>query len=92
MVMLMEAMPEHGAPPARAGQGVLLQLVAQEGEAIFTRATTAGCTVIEPIEHRFWGDRWGLLRDPFGLDWAVKQPSAENQALAATITPREIPA
>jgi len=43
VVMLMEAMPDHGAPAARAGQGVLLQLVAHDGEAIFTRAAAAGC-------------------------------------------------
>ncbi|MBU6372450.1 MAG: VOC family protein [Alphaproteobacteria bacterium] len=91
VLMLMDAMPEHGSHPARAGQGVLLQLVSLDGEAMFTRAVAAGCTVIEPFERRFWGDRWGLLRDPFGLDWAVNEPSAENQALAATITPQEIP-
>lgn len=92
ILMVMDAMPEHGAHPARAGQGMHLQLVSHDGAAIFARAAAAGCTVVEPFEPRFWGDRWGLLRDPFGLDWAVNEPSAQNRAIAATITPQEIPA
>jgi uncharacterized glyoxalase superfamily protein PhnB len=22
----------------------------------------------------FWGDRWGSLRDPFGVEWAMNAP------------------
>jgi uncharacterized glyoxalase superfamily protein PhnB len=22
----------------------------------------------------FWGDRWGSLRDPFGVNWAMNAP------------------
>jgi PhnB protein len=27
-----------------------------------------------PYERQFWGDDWGLLRDPFGVRWAILQP------------------
>jgi PhnB protein len=29
-----------------------------------------------PFERQFWGDRWGMLRDPFGIDWAIDEPAA----------------
>jgi PhnB protein len=27
-----------------------------------------------PLEKMFWGDRWGMLRDPFGIEWAIDEP------------------
>ena len=42
------------------------------------RAVGAGCTVEAPYERQFWGDDWGLLRDPFGLLWGVMQPGPEG--------------
>jgi hypothetical protein len=31
----------------------------------------AGAEVIMPVEDCFWGDRYGILRDPFGHRWSV---------------------
>jgi PhnB protein len=28
-----------------------------------------------PFERQFWGDRWGMLRDPFGIEWAIDEPA-----------------
>ena len=27
-----------------------------------------------PLAHMFWGDRYGRLRDPFGVIWAMNAP------------------
>ena len=27
-----------------------------------------------PFERMFWGDRWGMLEDPFGIAWAIDEP------------------
>jgi PhnB protein len=27
-----------------------------------------------PLAHMFWGDRYGQLRDPFGVIWAMNAP------------------
>jgi PhnB protein len=51
-----------------------LQLVVPDGQARWDRAVAAGCTVVAPFERQFWGDTWGLLKDPFGLKWAVLTP------------------
>lgn len=59
-------------------QGLHLQLVLGDGQAWWDRAVAAGCTVEQPYERQFWGDDWGLLRDPFGLLWGVMQPGPEG--------------
>lgn len=57
-------------------QGFNLMLVVADGDAWWSRALAAGCTVVAPFERQFWGDRWGMLRDPFGIDWAIDEPAA----------------
>lgn len=64
-----------GEAPAQP-QGFTLTLVVDDGDAWWSRALAAGCTVVMPFERQFWGDRWGMLRDPFGLNWAVDEPAA----------------
>jgi PhnB protein len=59
-----------GSPLARGH----LQLVVGDGKAWFDRAVAAGCTAVMPFERQDWGDTWGMLRDPFGLLWAVLTP------------------
>ena len=31
----------------------------------------AGAQVVMPVEDCFWGDRYGILKDPFGHRWSV---------------------
>ena len=57
-------------------QGFNLTLVVDDGEAWWSRALAAGCTVVMPFERQFWGDRWGMLLDPFGLKWGIDEPAA----------------
>ena len=30
-----------------------------------------------PLEDQFWGDRYGLVRDPFGHQWSLAQTVRE---------------
>jgi len=59
-------------PPLARGH---LQLVVGDGRAWFDRAVAAGCTSVMPYERQPWGDDWGMVRDPFGLLWAVLTPN-----------------
>lgn len=70
--LMMSDMTAPGAPPA-SPQGFHLQLVVQDGDAWWSRAVAAGCEVVMPLQRMFWGDRFGLMRDPFGLQWAVNE-------------------
>ena len=62
--------------PVREPQGFHLQLVVEDGDLWWNRAVAAGCTVTVPFEKMFWGDRWGLLTDPFGIMWSVDEPAS----------------
>jgi PhnB protein len=56
-------------------QGFHLQLVVADGDLWWNRALEAGCTVVVPFEKMFWGDRWGMFADPFGMMWAINEPA-----------------
>ena len=44
-------------------------------DAWWKRAVEAGAEVVMPLQEMFWGDRYGQLRDPFGVLWAMGAPS-----------------
>ena len=84
VLLLLHHMPELNEPPARGSQNQTLQLVVSDGQGWWDRAVAAGCTVTMPFELQFWGDRYGRLADPFGMAWAINEPSAAAEAAAAT--------
>jgi PhnB protein len=59
------------SPKARGGTSVTMHVYVENADALFERATKAGATVKMPIADQFWGDRYGVLEDPFGHSWAV---------------------
>ena len=72
-VMLSDPFPDHGYPPEPA-KGYRLLLPVEDIDAAFARAVEAGATVVTPVAEMFWGDRYGQLRDPFGVLWAMNAP------------------
>ena len=83
---LCDEMPEYGAPGPQTlnGSPVTLQVYVDDCDALFERAVAAGCTVKMPMQDMFWGDRYGVLEDPFGHRWSVAThvrdvPPAEMQ-------------
>jgi uncharacterized glyoxalase superfamily protein PhnB len=80
LIMMSDHFPEMGQPPAKGSVGFTMQLVITDGDLWWNRAVEAGCTIVTPFAQQFWGDRYGQLRDPFGIDWAMNEPSAESIA------------
>ena len=72
-LMLTDCVAPDEAP--KPPQGMHLQLVVADGDAWWSRAVEAGCEVRFPFERMFWGDRWGMLTDPFGIAWAIDEPA-----------------
>lgn len=71
-LMLNDDFPEFGGPPIAQGNWPLtLHLYVPDADAVFEKAVAAGGTVIMPIADQFWGDRYGLVQDPFGFRWAI---------------------
>ena len=76
-VMLSDYFPEHGHPPV-AAQGFNLMILTNNIDADYQRAIDAGATATQPPADMFWGDRYGLLKDPFGITWAMNQGAPQS--------------
>jgi uncharacterized glyoxalase superfamily protein PhnB len=84
-VMLVDEFPQWGAvgPNALKGSPVTIHLQVEDADALFKRAVDAGATVKHAIEDAFWGDRYGVLSDPFGHSWSIATHQRD-------LTPEEI--
>ncbi len=72
VMMLGGAWPQTGfAPPEGGPIPVMLHLYVADADATFARAVEAGALPLAPVEQKFYGDRSGSLRDPFGHRWTV---------------------
>ena len=40
-------------------------------DATWKKATDAGAKPLVPLANQFWGDRYGIVQDPFGHMWAL---------------------
>lgn len=72
-VMLADEFVEHGSlsPQSLKGSPVTVHLYVNDADACFERAVAAGARVIMPVADMFWGDRYGVLEDPFGHRWSI---------------------
>ncbi len=72
-VMLVDEAPEWGAlsPKSLNGSPVTIHLFVDDVDAFVERAVKAGATVKMPVADMFWGDRYGVIQDPFGHNWSV---------------------
>lgn len=75
-VMLVDENPDYGmlSPKALNGTPVTIHLIVPDADAVAQRAVAAGATLKMPVQDMFWGDRYGLLEDPFGHHWSVATP------------------
>ncbi|MCC2668327.1 MAG: glyoxalase [Armatimonadetes bacterium] len=72
-VFVTDEWPEQGglSPLSLNGSPVTLHLQVSDCDAVFQRAVDAGCEVRVPLDDMFWGDRYGIVRDPFGHQWSI---------------------
>lgn len=82
MVFLNDDFPEFNdgkssTPTALGGTSVTIHLHGPDVEARFQRALDAGASVVAPLEDQFWGDRYGVVRDPFGHQWSLAETVRE---------------
>ncbi len=71
-LMLSDFYPEHGRNPQQPA-GFTIALMVDNADACYEHAIKAGATSGMPVQQMFWGDRYGQLRDPFGVEWAFNQ-------------------
>ena len=84
-VFVNDEFPEMGARAPEPGvpTPVSLNLYVEDADALFNQAVAAGATVVMPLADQFWGDRWGMVTDPFGHVWSVASHVAD-------LTPEEV--
>ena len=72
-VMLADEMPDEGhvGPQTLGGVSVSMMLYVEDVDKQFAQAVTAGATVKRPVQDQFYGDRNGILVDPFGHVWTL---------------------
>lgn len=63
--------PMAVGPHALKGTPVTIHLYVEDADAFAARAAEAGAKVLMPVQEMFWGDRYGMLEDPFGHRWSV---------------------
>lgn len=59
------------SPDDIGGSAVLLEIVADDPDAVGKRMVDQGAAVVVPIENRPYGMRSGRIRDPFGHLWIL---------------------
>lgn len=73
MVMMADEFPEWESrgPLSIGGTPVTLHLSVPNVDEVFERAVNAGAKVRMPVADMFWGDRYGVVEDPFGHRWSI---------------------
>ena len=82
-VYLAEEMMGMKAPTSLGGTPVSMHLYVPDCDATWKQAVAAGAKEKMPLQDMFWGDRYGVLEDPFGHVWAVSTQKEE-------LTPQEM--
>ena len=72
-VMLVDEMPDWKClgPLALGGSAVTIHLSVANVDDVVATAVAAGGTLKMPVADMFWGDRYGIVTDPFGHNWSV---------------------
>jgi len=94
MLLLADEFPqwESLSPATLRGSPVTIHLAVEDVDAAFARAVAAGATTKMAPAEMFWGDRYGVLVDPFGHNWSlathvrdvpVEEMRAEMEKMAA---------
>lgn len=73
IVMLADEFPDMGfrSPRATSGSPVTIMVYVADVAHQFEQAIAAGAQVLRPVEDQFYGDRSGMLTDPFGHLWIL---------------------
>jgi PhnB protein len=73
VIMLADEQPMLGyrGPKSIGGTPVSIMLYVEDVDARVKLAVSAGATVKQEVETKFYGDRSGSIEDPFGHVWTI---------------------
>ena len=72
-VMLVDECPDWRSfgPTSLKGTPVTIHLYVADVDAFVERAVKEGAILHMPVSDMFWGDRYGIIEDPFGHRWSI---------------------
>jgi PhnB protein len=73
LIMLSDPFPQSSTrPPSELGgtSGSVFMYV-EDVDAVVKRAVDAGASITMEVADQFWGDRFGVVTDPFGHVWSI---------------------
>lgn len=76
-------------PKTLGATPVTLHRYVEDCDAAIAKAEKAGASITMPAADMFWGDRYGIVSDPFGHSWSLAThlkdmtPEEMNEAAAA---------
>jgi PhnB protein len=73
LLMVADPFPQStiSTPKDLGRTTVNLFLYVEDADAVVQQAVNAGATVTRPVETKFWGDRFGIVTDPYGHTWSI---------------------
>ena len=84
-VMISDEMPQGccKSPSTVGGTTAVIHLYVTDCDKLYDQATGAGAEAVMPMMDTFWGDRYGMVKDPFGHCWSIATHKED-------LTPEEI--
>ncbi|MBB3221184.1 VOC family protein [Pseudoduganella umbonata] len=72
-VMLSDEYPEYGiqGPQGEQSPPVTIHLHVDDADAVVASALAAGASLERAVRDEFYGERGGVVRDPFGHRWNI---------------------
>jgi len=74
-VMLVDEFPEFNcgstSPQTLKGAHATMHIYVENVDEAYQKAVDAGATATMPPQEMFWGDRYGMIMDPFGQPWSI---------------------
>ncbi len=73
VIMLADESQEVGnqSPVTLGGTPVSLMVYVEDVDSTYGAALAAGATEIQAVEDKFYGDRSGMFKDPWGHEWTI---------------------
>jgi PhnB protein len=86
LVLVHDDFSDVGGPsaPVPGNSGVTIHLYVADADTVFRRALDAGAITVLDMAEQDWGDRYGILQDPFGHRWSVATPSVNRPSWGRT--------
>jgi PhnB protein len=79
LLLVHDDFSDLGGPAVSASgsSGVTVHLYLPDPDAAFDKAVAAGARILLPMDDRPWGDRYGIIEDPYHHRWSIAAPTAK---------------